>query len=574
MRNRRTILFLLLAVATLVAAEFLLDAAGQKARVVTRAFLAEDAVSCTAVAIMRRTAPMTALTKEGGAWRIVSPFRASAEGPVVLKLLDTLAQAPVEETITDAELLKLGRTRADFALEDPPLRVSLSNATVRLSLALGLLTPSGEGVYAALEGTDSVLIVPSSVLSAVDLPVDRLRRRRLFDDGVGTVSAFDIRQRAGVVLPFVREGDGWRVGAGKASAPLVSKFLSGLMAAEVQSFVWPTGATNESELASASLLTGYGLDPETAVTVTLKRSGGLNASISFGKRADEKTVYAFVHSGGAVVTVDASLKEMALMDAADFSDSRLFPSAVEKADSLTLTENGTVLSLSHAASGTWRIDVPIAAPADAAAVASLLDRLSSLTTKSLDPSGVSVVLGEGAKPVAVARAALFPDGGGLEQLRAREIVDFPADEVKRLVSASEARAGKDVAVVFSRDRRRWRVESAAEGSVVSEAGVARVLKALAPLKALRVERLKVSASGLAAYGLDRPVVRLAVDLDRANAVRRNILIGARTPDGEHYATVGAADAVFVVSPEVVEALSAPLVENGPTPEGAPERGGL
>ena len=104
--------------------------------------------------------------------------------------------------------------------------------------------------------------------------------------------------------------------------------------------------------------------------------------------------------------------------------------------------------------------------------------------------------------------------------------------------------------------------------------MARVLKALAPLKALRVERLKVSASGLAAYGLDRPVVRLAVDLDRANAVRRNILIGARTPDGGHYATVGAADAVFVVSPEVVEALSAPLVENGPTPEGAPERGGL
>ena len=569
MRNRRTILFLLLAAVALVAAEFVLDAAGRRARVATRAFLAEDAVSCTAVAIMRRAAPVTALAKEGGVWRIVSPFRASVEEPAVLKLLDALAQAPVEEAITDAELLKLGRTRADFALEDPPLRVCLSNETVRLSLALGLLTPSGEGVYAALEGTDSVLVVPSSVLSAVDLPVDRLRRRRLFSGGAGTVSAFDVRQRPGVVLPFVREGDGWRVGAGKASAPLVSKFLSGLMAAEAQAFVWPTGATNESEMASASLLTGYGLDPETAVTVTLKRPGGRSASISFGKRADERAVYALVHGGGAVVTVDASLKEMALADAADFSDSRLFPSAVEKADSLTLAEGGAALSLSRAASGAWRIDVPIAAPADAEAVAALLARLSSLTAKSLDASGVSVALGEGATPVSVARAALFPDGGGFEGLRAREIVDFPADEVKRLVSSSEARAGKDVSVVFSRDRRRWLVESAAAGAVVSEAGVARALKALAPLRALRVEKLKVSASELSAYGLDRPAVRLAVDLDRANAVRRNVLVGARTPDGGHYVTVGAADAVFAVSEEVVEALSAPLVENGPASAGAP-----
>ena len=569
MKNRRTILFLCLALAALVAAEVLLDASGRRTRVATRTLLAEDAASSTAISLVRRTAPPTELAKEEGAWRLSRPFDAAAEAPVVLRLLDTLAQAPVEEAISDAELLKLGRARADFALEDPPLRVCLSNATRRLSIAFGLLTPSGEGVYAAPDDSDSVLIVPSSVLSAVDLPVDRFRRRRLFSQDAETLAAFDIRQPAGVVLPFVREGDGWRVGPDKASAPLVAKFLSGLLTAEAQLFVWPTGATNESRTASAALLTGYGLDPETAVTVTLKRAGGQNASVSFGKRADEKTVYAFVHGGGAVVTVDAALKDAASLDAADFSDSRLFPAAAEKAVSLTLADGETVVSLSRAASGAWRLDAPIAAPANAAAVAALLARLPSLTARDVDAAGVSVVLDEGAKPVFVRREVLFPSGVGLAQLRALDVVDFPPDGVRRLVSGSGARGEADVAVVFSRERRSWRVETAARGAVVSTAGVARVLKALSPLKAVRVERLKASAAELASFGLDCPSLRLAVDLDRADAVRRNVLVGARTSDGGSYATVGAADAIFVIPPDAVEALSAPLVERGPSSEGVP-----
>ena len=67
------------------------------------------------------------------------------------------------------------------------------------------------------------------------------------------------------------------------------------------------------------------------------------------------------------------------------------------------------------------------------------------------------------------------------------------------------------------------------------------------------------ASALAAYGLDRPFLTVAVDQDREDAVRRNILIGERTAGGR-YATVGSSDAVFVISDDAVSRLAAAIVD--------------
>ena len=559
MKNRKTILFLLLAILVLASVEAFLDRAGRRApSAAARAFLSEDAVSATEIALARRGEPETRLERTGsGPWRLVRPFAARVEGPVVLKLLDTLSRTPVAESISDAELLRLGRSRADYALEDPPLRVTLADADTRRVLSFGLLTPSGDGVYASVDGEGTVLIVPSSALAAVDLPVDRLRRRRVFDLEADSVSAFDVRRSPGEILAFTREKDGWRVGADKASAAVVEKFLSSLASVEALGFVWPTGATNESAQASASLLAGYGLDPETAVTVTLKRSGGAADSISFGKRAGEKSVYALVHNGGSVVTVPEALKDAARQDVARFADARLFTAHADAVASFSLADGGTTLAFTRLAKGAWRMDAPISAPADADAVAMLLSRILALTTADLDPAGVAVMLGGEAKPVTAARLALFPEGGGFERFRAKEVVRFAAGEIRRLVSSA---GGAGASVVYARDRKAWNVEKAPEGAVVSESGVAKVLEALAPLRAVRVERLKVAAADLAKYGLEKPALCLSVDLDREDSVRRNVLVGAAT-EGGSFATVGAADAVFVIPPAAVEALSSPLTES-------------
>lgn len=555
MKNRRTILFLVMLGVALAAAEILLARRAGGAASRGAAVLDAEAAGSERVAVERRGEPPVVLKKDGG-WRILRPFAAEADSAAVMRMLDAIAQAQVEETAPEAELLRRGRTLADYALDEPPLRILLSGPGEReAAVSFGTLTPSGGGVYAAVSGSRSVAVVPSSVLVAVDVPVGRLRRRRLFRGAADAVAAFDVRQSSGAVLAFARSGDGWRVGTSRASSARVTRFLDALMSAEARSFVWPTGATNDSAQVSASLLAGYGLDAESAVTVTVKGVGGHGEAVSFGKRTGGDSVYAFVHGAGPVVTVDASLADAAELEASQFADARVFSARPEKVSALAMSDGPLRVSLARGERGGWRLTSPVAAPADGAAADALLARVLALTSADLSESGVQVSVGDGEKPVVVPRRALFPDGGGFERLRALEVVDFRAEEIRRVVSTP---AGKEpVSVAFDRDRKAWSVEAAPEGAAVSEDGVARVVAALSPLKAVRVARLKVLASELSDYGLDAPALRLSVDLAREDAVRRNVLVGARAEDG-FYATVGAADAVFVVSSATVEALSSPL----------------
>jgi hypothetical protein len=53
---------------------------------------------------------------------------------------------------------------------------------------------------------------------------------------------------------------------------------------------------------------------------------------------------------------------------------------------------------------------------------------------------------------------------------------------------------------------------------------------------------------------------VAVDVEAPGAARRNILLGGAASGGGRYATVGGADAVFVISKQTAAALTAELVE--------------
>lgn len=559
MSNRKSIVLLLLAIVAAVAANVLLRSYGRVERAQVRETLIESPESVERIAITRRSGVSVVMERRPD-WRIVQPFAGAVDEREIARLLDVLSFSRIVDSVADAELLRNGRTRAEFSLADPLIRLSVSGRGRTSEVSFGVPTPSADGVYVAVEGTDAVFVVPSEVFAAVDRPADEFRRRAVFGVVPETVTAFDIKRGTGSMLSFLREGGGWTLSGARASERKVSAYLASLTGAAVVDFVWPIGVSNEVDHASASLLAGYGLDPENAVTVTLKGGGGADRRISFGKDVGGKLVYALIQNESAIVTLPAALREEALQDARLFTDARLFPVEERTVAFFSLADGETSCALARDASGAWRLESPIAAPADGAVVADVLNRILSLTSSDSDASGLSVSISTNAAEVRVSRERVL-GRRSLESLRSAEILRIDPEHVKRLVRTPAPADGKPVSVIAGRERRSWNVESPDEGSsaAVSEAGVASVLSALNPLAAVRVEKLKVSAAELDAYGLGHPYLILAVDQDQEGAVRRNVLVGDRTAGGR-FATVGSSDAVFVISDETVGKLSAPIIE--------------
>ena len=558
MTNRKSILTLLVLLLLLVAANAYLRYGAPESKAAGRQTLVEDDGVCR-IALSRKGRPTISLSKDGHAWRLVSPYAGSVDERVVLKFVDVLSMTPITDVIGESSLLKLGRTRGDFSLDEPALSVVLEHENGEAErLDFGSKTSLTNGVFVSIGGMDSVFVVPMSVLETVDVDAERFRRRALFTIDEGSVVSFVIKRGANPAMEFVRADSGWRLKDAKASAEKVTGLLAKIVAASAESFVWPVGASNETEHASAALLVGYGLDPDAAVTVTVKGADGVDRRISFGKEERNGRVYALVHGGTAIVTLPSVLKGLADQDEGAFVDSRLFPVESRSVGSFSVSDRDILYAFARGKDGDWSLESPIVARANGEAVDAVLSRILSLSNSDVTSAddGLVVTLSTNTTKAAVSRASVF---GSLvpEDLRSKEILRIDPALVKRIVRIA-GEDGKSVSVLYDRERKVWNLENGGTGAVPDPKGVERVLSAISSLSASRIEKLKVPAADLDDYGLDKPFLTVAVDQEVEGAIRRNVIIGKKTGDGR-FATIGSSDAVFVLGDGQVDALSANIV---------------
>ena len=490
-------------------------------------------------------------------WRIVSPFKAAADAPMVMKLLDRLVFAPITETLTDVELTKHGRTREELSLNHPVLSAVLSDGHRVERLSFGRPTPSGEGVYVAVHGRDSVCIVPAEILSALEIDAMKLRRRELFLITPEAVSSFDIRCGNESQMVFERVGEQWKVNGNRGSAAKVKELIKALTEARANGFEWPKGTGEEGTHVPAEMLAGFGLDPEVALTITLKLFNGETRQLVLGKNKED-SVYAYLPTSGTVITLPGSLGALAAESASFFTDQRLITEDLSLVNLFTLSDSGGICTLRKDADGVWQLETPVVAAADNAAVKEILERLAAMKITETKKAGIVVSFSTNSPPVTVAAKALLGERE-LASLRSREILKIDPVQLKRLVVQRKGEA-QGISVIYSRENKSWKVEDVSAAHEVNQENLERLAAVLNPLLAEKVVKLKVAATDLSAYGLDEPEFKLSVDQERENATRRNILLGKVTPEGGRYATVGVADAVFILPKATVEILYAPLLK--------------
>lgn len=561
MTNRRVIVWLIVLLTLTGLAHLLLSYRGRfEDSLVQRSSLFGTQAEASTRLVLERAGAAGAVIERVGDWRLTEPYSSGVDQQVVMKLIGMMIDSPIENSIGDVELRRLGRTRADFGLNAPRLRVTVSGEGFRESAAFGKSTPDGGGIYAAIDGEKAVYVVSSNVFAAADLPPEGFRRRSLFLEQPETVDSVSVKRGTGSFVRFVRSGELWRMfrddGGVPASAEKVAKLTEGLLTASATGFAWPKGEPGEPATATAALLAAYGLDPENAVTVTLKRKGLPDQQVSLGKDAGETSIYALVQGAEAIVTVDRALRDAAVADLSAFTDDRLFPYEMAQVSRLSIVDGETTYLLAKDADGNWVLDAPVAAATDAASVNALLDRLAGLRLADTNATGVAISMTSNSAPVTVAKETSLV-GIRFEDLRSREILKIDPSGVKRLTVSGSGVANVR-SVVYDRDRRVWNVESAEAFGKADAEAIESVLAALNPLKAEWIVKMKVSASDLRSYGLDTPRLTVAVDQVKDDSVRRNILVGNEAQGGS-FATIGSSDAVFVLPRDTVRRLFTPLV---------------
>ena len=559
MRNAKSIIILLTIIAVAAALDYFVYFGKGPSSTSKRTTLVDFQSEAASVRIERVGSPAVVLDRGLGGWRLTDPFASGADEQAVMTLVDVLTQTPIVEVISDSELLKLGRTRADFSLEEPVLTVTLTGMDKSVCrFMFGSATPTQDGVYASVEGVDAVFILGKPAFSFVDVRPDDLRQRSLLPLGGAWVTSFEIKREGTPLLEFLRTGAGWNVGSEKASSQKITEFIDDLTTASAVSFVWPVGSSNETDHATSSLLAGYGLDPDSAVTVTLNDINGKSRRLSFGKEADDGNVYALVQNGNAIVTVPSKLRDFARQDPVMFTDSRLFPVEARSVNGFSVSSDGSLYSLVRDKDGKWGLESPVVAPADQEASDALLSLILSLSPADVvKENGVAVSVLTNMSKVLIPRERILGKRT-FEDLRSREMLKIDAPLVKRIVSTVGGKTPKTASVVYDRERRQWNLDTEADGVAVNVKGVESVLSVINPLAAVRIEKLAVVAADLDDYGLDTPFLTVAIDQDSDETIRRNILIGKKTRGGR-FATIGSSDAIFVISDATVSRLSASIV---------------
>ena len=141
-----------------------------------------------------------------GQWRITSPTSLSADQSAVSSLLGTFSSLNSQRLVEE----KAGNL-ASYGLDAPKLEFDLSEKNNKSQkLLLGDDTPTGNGIYAKLDGDARIFIMPSFDKTSIDKTANDLRDKRLLTFDPNKISQVDLVAKKQEIT-FGRNKDEWQI---------------------------------------------------------------------------------------------------------------------------------------------------------------------------------------------------------------------------------------------------------------------------------------------------------------------------------------------------------------------------
>jgi hypothetical protein len=141
-----------------------------------------------------------------GKWQITSPSSLLADQSAVSSLLGTFSSLNSQRLVEEK-----AANLASYGLDTPKLEFDLSEKDNKTQkLLLGDDTPTGNGIYAKLDGDSRIFIIPSFDKTSIDKSANDLRDKRLLTLDPDKISQVDLIAKKQEIT-FGRNKDEWQI---------------------------------------------------------------------------------------------------------------------------------------------------------------------------------------------------------------------------------------------------------------------------------------------------------------------------------------------------------------------------
>ena len=327
--------------------------------------------------------------RTGSEWRIVEPIQWPANYFAINRMLNQLQFLEEEASFSVDELERTGQSLADYGLEEPWIKLTLSNAEESTELSIGNVTEIGNNFYLLGPDKKEVFVISRQVIDSLFVELSDLRNREIFTIPVFEVKALSLQISdpelvgdGNLKIRIARAGNNsWMFEApltAEADATQVSNTINTLTAAKVVEF-------KEMETSDPIL---QGLEnPVMQVTIHgNKRRQTLLLGNKTNSADDENatTYFARLENNPTIFTVAAETFDKLREAEEALRERSILSFTPDNLTSIDISENNLQIRLRKLETGNWQViesdaDAEIQPyQADPNIIAELIDDLKNL----------------------------------------------------------------------------------------------------------------------------------------------------------------------------------------------------
>ena len=309
-----------------------------------------------------------------GQWKITSPTSLPADQSAVSSLLGIFSSLNSERLVEE----KAGNL-ASYGLDAPKLEFELSEKDNKTQkLLLGDQTPTGNGIYAKLDGDPRVFIMPSFDKTSIDKTANDLRDKRLLTLDPDKISQVDLVAKKEQVA-FGRNKEEWQIVKPKplrADGTAVDELVRALTDAKMQLDASDDQKKTASAFASAT--------PVATAKMTAE-SGTQELQV----RKNKDDYYAKSSAVEGVYKVPSTLGQALDKNLDDFRNKKLFDLGSDDPNKIEIRDATKSYFLTRSGEDWWSGS---AKKMDPGSVQDLIDKIRDLSASKFVDSGFGTSL--------------------------------------------------------------------------------------------------------------------------------------------------------------------------------------